>query len=135
MIGPLPDRPRCDRPRIDRGFTLLEVVVALAVIALAMTALMRAGNQQVLVAQRVEARVVANWVLLNEAARLRTAGTWPATGRDQGEADMLERTWYWRSETQPTPAPNVRHTHIEVFSDPERTTREGDLDLYLGRHP
>jgi general secretion pathway protein I len=79
--------------RIAAGFTLIEVLVALAIFAYAAAAISRQSGSYGDQVQRLEARAMAQWVVDNHLALLRSEDRAPPTGRGEYEYDLGTRSW------------------------------------------
>lgn len=88
-----------------RGFTLVEVMVALAIVAIALPAVLMALYQQVDDTGYLRDKTTAAMVAANKLAEMRLviASTRTLTaGKDNGQATMADRDWYWWVETKAT---------------------------------
>lgn len=88
-----------------RGFTLVEVMVALAIVAIALPAVLMALYQQVDDTGYLRDKTMAAMVAANKLAEMRLVIGSTRTlnaGKDNGEATMADRDWYWWVETKAT---------------------------------
>ncbi|MDY6943029.1 MAG: type II secretion system minor pseudopilin GspI [Pseudomonadota bacterium] len=106
--------------RGERGFTLLEVMVALLVLGVAMGAAVEGVSRAASQTSYLRDRTIALWVAENVAAELRLEPQWPAIGFQEGQEDMLDRTWYWRAQVSGTPDPELRRANIAVRNDKDK---------------
>lgn len=100
------------------GFTLLEVLVALVIVALGLMAAFGQVNQTLTTASRLRDKTIAHWVAMNELARLRILGEFPAVGDSSDEVEMAGVTWRYTVEVLKTEMTNFRRVDISVsFAD------------------
>lgn len=88
-----------------RGFTLVEVMVALAIVAIALPAVLMALYQQVDDTGYLRDKTTAAMVAANKLAEMRLVIGSTRTlnaGKDNGQATMADRDWYWWVETKAT---------------------------------
>ena len=88
-----------------RGFTLVEVMVALAIVAIALPAVLMALYQQVDDTGYLRDKTTAAMVAANKLAEMRLviASTRTLTAsKDNGQATMADRDWFWWVETKAT---------------------------------
>ncbi|WP_374764934.1 type II secretion system minor pseudopilin GspI [Yunchengibacter salinarum] len=96
----IPPRTPVTRPRSRPGFTLIEVLVALAVFAIGALALVRAGTENVRVADGLNSRALADMVAENRLVTVMMRGNAPDTGTRTGETRMAGRAFQWRQQVR-----------------------------------
>ncbi len=79
------------------GFTLIEVMVALAIFAVAAIMLTKAGISYANALQGLQARTLAHFVLMNEAANIRVTQAWLD---GSGEHNVDEQGGHWQITSQ-----------------------------------
>ena len=85
-------------PRAAPGFTLIEVVVAMAIIVLVLAGLFMQVNRVADSSFELRRRTLAQWVALNELAKIRLNGI-PAVGqKPSGTVQFATETWRWQAE-------------------------------------
>lgn len=81
----------------NKGFTLIEVLIALVILAVALMAIVKATDTNIHNLDYLRDKITAQWVadnvLANMQADLLVA---PRETQQQGEMQMLNRTWYWQ---------------------------------------
>lgn len=100
--------------RRERGFTLLEVLVALAVLALALGALIKGGAENATNAGYLRDKTFAQWIAMNEIARMQLEPAWPAVGERKGTEEMAGREWRWEAKVSETFDETVRRVDVKV---------------------
>jgi len=101
----------------QQGFTLLEVMVALAIIAIALGATVRVVGNATSNASYLVDKSFAQWIALNEIAKAKIDRNWASKGEKSGTATMLEREWYWKSNTKITADKDMQRIEVSVFKN------------------
>jgi general secretion pathway protein I len=107
----------------DRGFTLVEVMVALAIVAIALPALMFTLYQQVDGTAYLRDKSQAQLVAANKLTEIRIlakANGSLLSGRENGQAQMADRQWYWWVESTATEVPEFYRVAISVGLEEEQ---------------
>ncbi len=97
------------------GFTLLEVMVALFIVAIALGGAIRVMGNAAQNSSRLTNKTFAQWVALNQVAKLRIEKAWPKLGEDKGDAEMADRKWSWVQKTIKTEDKRVKRVEISVW--------------------
>lgn len=79
--------------KTERGFTLLEIMVALAVFATLSAAVMSASQYVLGQSARVEARLLAAWLVDNQLTELKLKPRALAVGNTRFETRYAQRDW------------------------------------------
>ncbi|HET7922781.1 MAG TPA: type II secretion system minor pseudopilin GspI [Gammaproteobacteria bacterium] len=116
-----------------RGFTLIEVLIALAVLAIAMLAVIGTAGTGTRSAAELRDETWAHWVAMNEMTALRVAPTWPALGKQDGDADMAGRKWHWQVNVITTSDPDLLRVDIDVSAGDRPDQPVSSLTGFLGR--
>jgi len=106
-----------------RGFTLVEVMVALAIVAIALPALMFTLYQQVDGTAYLRDKSQAQLVAANKLTEIRIlakANGSLLSGRENGQAKMADRQWYWWVESTATEVPEFYRVAISVGLEEEQ---------------
>ena len=96
------------------GFSLIEVVIALVVLTLALSALIDSASSAANNTSHLQNKAFAHWVALNQMAEFRLSKQWPEIGTKEGEAELADQQWEWKSTTQKTPEKSMRRIDIRV---------------------
>ncbi|SHI20624.1 type II secretion system minor pseudopilin GspI [Ferrimonas marina] len=105
--------------RRAKGFTLIEVMAALMIFATAAIAVINTTSVQLSSVPLLEERTLANYVAHNRMVDIQLANAFPEVGSSNGEAELAERTWYWRQRVVKASDDKLRM--IEVSVSLERT--------------
>lgn len=105
--------------KLIRGMTLLEVLVALAIFAIAAAAAIKTMTSEIQALSYLEERMLGQWVAENRITELQLKG-WPDIDETQGESELANRTWYWKSQIIATSSEQIRRIEVQVFDDPKR---------------
>jgi len=97
------------------GFTLLEVMVALFIVAIALGGAIRVMGNAAQNSSRLTNKTFAQWVALNQVAKLRIEKAWPKLGEDKGDTEMADRKWNWVQKTIKTEDERVKRVEISVW--------------------
>jgi general secretion pathway protein I len=85
------------RPAL-RGFTLIEVLIALLVVALGMGALLSTIATSADTVARLRDKSFAQWIALNQIAKVRLSGQQPQVGITTGDEEYAGAQWRWEQE-------------------------------------
>ncbi len=112
----------------QQGFTLLEVLVALVILTLTMSGLVTsigdgASNQSAL-----EERTFAQWVALNQVAKMQLEQPNIKKGNKNGVEEMAGRAWSWKQKIESTSDPHVHRIIVTV----DREERDSELARTIG---
>ena len=102
------------------GFTLLEVMVALLVVAVSLGGAVKVIGNAASNTSRMNNKVFANWVALNQIAKLRIAKEWPKFGEQKGDSEMAGRKWAWSQMSIKTDDDNIRRIEMSVWSEDDK---------------
>ena len=111
------------------GFSLIEVLVALTVLALALSALIKTGSSNAANAGFLQDKTFAQWVAMNELARMQAMQEYPSVGKQKGSSELADREFFWTVITSDTPAETMRRVEIEVR---EEEDSEGVITILVG---
>ncbi|HBR98408.1 MAG TPA: type II secretion system protein GspI [Gammaproteobacteria bacterium] len=117
--------------RRSRGFTLIEILIAMAILAIAMGALIKSAAQHASNTVGLRDRTIAQWVAANKLAELQTLDSWPKLGKDEGDVDMANARWYWRTEVLRVNDKHLRRVEISVRKEEDATTSLYTLPGFL----
>jgi len=110
-----------DKPKnLQRGFTLLEVMVALLVCAISLGGAVKVIGNAANNASRMNNKTFANWVALNQIAKLRITSEWPKFGEQKGDSEMAGRKWAWEQKSIKTDDDNIRRIEMSVWLDDDQ---------------
>lgn len=118
----------------ELGFTLLEILVALFIVAIGIAAVSKATGSTISTAQRVENRLMANWVSSNQLAELRLSRIWPSANESDSKVDYADRTWHVKQKISTTPDADILRVDIQVYVDGDFSDLAGSMFGYLVRH-
>lgn len=96
----------------QNGFTLLEVIVALAILTLIMTGLVTSIGGVATNQNSIEERTFAQWVALNQIAKLQLDEEIAQLGNSNGLEEMAGRQWEWRQTIEKTGDPLVHRVIV-----------------------
>lgn len=99
------------------GFTLLEVMVALFIVAVSLGGAVKVIGNAAANSSRMSNKTFANWVALNQMAKLRITKEWPKFGEVKGDDEMAGRKWIWSQESIKTDDDNIRRIELSVWSE------------------
>jgi general secretion pathway protein I len=99
----------------QQGFTLLEVMVALAIIAIALGATVRVVGNATSNASYLTDKSFAQWIAMNEIAKIKIANNPLSNGEKSGTSILLEREWTWRRKVKVTADKDVQRIEMSVF--------------------
>lgn len=102
------------------GFTLLEVMVALFIVAVALGGAVKVIGNAASNSTRMIDKTFANWVALNQIAKLRISNEWPKTGEQKGDSEMAGRKWAWVQESIKTDDDNIRRIEMSVWLEEDQ---------------
>jgi general secretion pathway protein I len=111
-----------------RGFTLIEVLVALAIVTLGMAALLGTLNSAAGTAGYLQDKTLAEWIALNQVAKVRLQVQAPSKGDSEGEVDYAGRKWKWSQNVDDMPIPGI--LRIDVKVRPSDVTASADNAWY-----
>ena len=97
------------------GFTLLEVMVALLVVAVSLGGAVKVIGNAANNTTRMNNKAFANWVALNQIAKLRIAKDFPKFGEQKGNDEMAGRKWVWSQKSIKTDDDNIRRIEMSVW--------------------
>lgn len=92
----------------------MEVVVALAILTITMTALVKGVGENAANQSYLENRTFAQWVALNQIARLQLDAKSRVLGKNTGIELMAGREWNWYSDIKATPDQHVYKAEVSV---------------------
>lgn len=98
----------------NTGFTLLEVMVALFIVAIALGGVIKVMGNAAQNSSRLTSKTFAQWVALNQVAKLRITKQWPKLGENKGKEEMAGREWEWVQTTIKTEDENIKRVEISV---------------------
>ncbi len=98
----------------NTGFTLLEVMVALFVVAIALGGAIKVMGNAAQNTSRLSNKTFAQWVGLNQIAKLKTTKAWPKFDEKKGETEMASRKWKWVQKTIKTEDKNIKRVEVSV---------------------
>jgi len=101
------------RVPFQSGFTLIEVMIALFIVAIALGGAVKAMGNAANNSAALADKTFAQWVGLNQFARLKLSGQWPKPGEQKGDEEMAHRKWRWVQNIIPTEDKNVNR--VEIF--------------------
>jgi len=99
------------------GFTLLEIMIALFIVAVAMGGAIKTMGNAASNSIALSDRTFAEWVGMNQFARLRNSGEWPKPGSSKGNEEMAHRNWIWQQKVSKTEDKNVNRVEISVWDE------------------
>ena len=97
----------------EYGFTLLEVMVALAIFALAAISLTKVAMQYTQATSHSILRTKAQFVALNEAAKMQIEQQW-LTGTESKQVTEQGEQWQIDKKSEETISPNVQRIELQV---------------------
>ena len=100
----------------QKGFTLLEVMVALLVVAISLGGAVKVIGNAANNSSRMNNKTFANWVALNQIAKLRISKEWPKLGEQNGDSEMAGRKWAWTQKSIKTDDDNIKRIEMSVWS-------------------
>lgn len=106
-----------NRSSKQQGFTLLEVMVALLIVAISLGGAVKVIGNAAANSSRMNNKTFANWVALNQIAKLRITKEWPKFGKVKGDDEMAGRKWIWSQESIKTDDDNIRRIELSVWSE------------------
>ena len=124
----------CNSRNSGSGFTLVEVMVALAIVAIALPALMFTLYQQVDGTGYLRDKSQAQLVAVNKLTEIRIlakANGSLLSGRENGQAQMADRQWYWWVESTATEVPEFYRVAISVGLEEQPDQTLHTLVAYL----
>ena len=124
----------CNSCNSGSGFTLVEVMVALAIVAIALPALMFTLYQQVDGTAYLRDKSQAQLVAVNKLSEIRIlakANGSLLSGRENGQAQMADRQWYWWVESTATEVPEFYRVAISVGLEEQPDQTLHTLVAYL----
>lgn len=98
----------------NSGFTLLEVMVALFVVAIALGGAIKVMGNAAQNTSRLSNKTFAQWVGLNQIAKLKTTKVWPKYDEANGESEMASQKWKWVQKTIKTEDANIKRVEVSV---------------------
>ncbi|MCK5663616.1 MAG: type II secretion system minor pseudopilin GspI [Thiotrichaceae bacterium] len=98
----------------NSGFTLLEVMVALFVVAIALGGAIKVMGNAAQNTSRLSNKTFAQWVGLNQIAKLKTTKAWPKYDETNGESEMASQKWKWVQKTIKTEDANIKRVEVSV---------------------
>lgn len=103
------------------GFNLLEVLVASMLLGVVIAISLQTSAGDIAVYRRTADTTFARWVALNQIAAVQLANqtTFPATGKQSGEAEMGGTRWRWQQEIQESGNGDMRRIQVLV-SHPDK---------------
>jgi general secretion pathway protein I len=101
------------RPAL-RGFTLIEVLIALLVVALGMGALLSTIASSAETVARLRDKSFAQWIALNQIAKLRLSGQQPQVGITTGDEEYAGAQWRWEQEIQDPGIAGILRVEVRV---------------------
>ena len=101
------------RPAL-RGFTLIEVLIALLVVALGMGALLSTIASSAETVTRLRDKSFAQWIALNQIAKLRLSGQQPQVGITTGDEEYAGAQWRWEQEIQDPGIAGILRVEVRV---------------------
>ena len=106
------------KKKTNRGFTLLEVMIALFVIAVALGGVIKVMGNAALNSSRLSSKTFAQWVALNQIAKLQIGNQWPKINSEvKGEEEMANQEWRWVQKTKPDKKiANIRWFELSVWN-------------------
>ena len=108
------------KKKTNRGFTLLEVMIALFVIAVALGGVIKVMGNAALNSSRLSSKTFAQWVALNQIAKLQIGNQWPKIDSEvKGEEEMANQEWRWVQKTKKpdtTDGSNIRRIELSVWN-------------------
>ena len=98
-----------------KGFTLIEVLIALVILAVALMAIVKATDTNIHNLDYLRDKMTAQWVADNVLANMQ-AGllATPRETQQQGEIQMLNRTWYWQVTPEQQTNTAIKRINIAV---------------------
>ncbi len=106
----------------NSGFTLLEVMVALFIVAIALGGAIKVMGNAAQNSSRLSNKTFAQWVALNQIAKLKIDKAWPKFDERKGDAEMAGRKWKWVQKTIKTEDENIKRVEIYVYLENNKDT-------------
>lgn len=97
------------------GFTLLEIMIALFIVAVALGGAIKAMGNAANNSIALSDKTFAQWVGMNQLARLKISGKWPRPGETKGNEEMGHRKWTWAQKISTTEEKKVNRVEISVW--------------------
>jgi general secretion pathway protein I len=104
------------------GFTLLEVIVALFILAITMGGLVKSIGDVAKNQSAIEERTLAQWVALNQIAKMRLKQPNITLGNSSGVEQMANRSWDWQQQIEKTPDASIYRVVITVSRDQQQSS-------------
>lgn len=92
----------------------MEILVSLAIISIILGVLVESAGVATANAGKMRDRAVAEWVATNRLAEMRLSPSFPDTGTNSGDEEMLGNTWFWKTVVQKVEDDDLRRVDIEV---------------------
>jgi len=100
----------------QKGFTLLEVMIALFIVAVALGGVIKVMGNAAANSSRLTSRTFAQWVALNQIAKLQINKEWPSLGEKKGNDEMAGQKWKWVQKAVKTEDENIKRIEISVWN-------------------
>jgi len=100
----------------QKGFTLLEVMIALFIVAVALGGVIKVMGNAAANSSRLTSRTFAQWVALNQIAKLQINKEWPSLGEKKGDDEMAGQKWKWVQKAVKTEDENIKRIEISVWN-------------------
>ena len=107
------------------GFTLLEVMVALFIVAIALGGAIKVMGNAAQNTSRLSNKTFAQWVGLNQVAKLNVEKAWPKLGETTGDSEMAAQEWKWVQKIIKTEDKRIKRVEISVSP-----ANDSDLNPY-----
>lgn len=115
------------------GFTLMELMIALVIFATAGVAIIQASSNHIRAIWQMQELTIAAVIANNQLQLAAISPTWPPRDTAQGEVNMANRNWQWRTRAITVPDPDLREITVSVSLAEQPESVIYQLKTYVGR--